>query len=397
VNPNLAKLQPYPFEKLAALKSAVTPANLSPINLSIGEPKHSAPALINEAITKHLSGLSVYPSTIGSLELRESISQWLQHRFKLAPDRIHAEKNVLPVNGTREALFAFAQCVVEPSAEALVLMPNPFYQIYEGATLLAGATPYYINATKETDFLPDFNAVPKDIWGRCQLLYLSSPSNPQGAVCDLNLLKRLLALSREYGFVIASDECYSEIYIDNVPPAGLLEACAQLGMNDYKRCVVFHSLSKRTSVPGMRSGFVAGDAEIIDRFRLYRTYHGSAMSPMIQAASAAAWQDEQHVIKNRALYREKFDKVLAILTPIAGVQRPQGAFYLWLKTPGDDARFAQRLFEACNLTVLPGSYMSRAAHGINPGANYVRIALVDSVEVCVEAATRMKEFLRTYK
>lgn len=213
----------------------------------------------------------------------------------------------------------------------------------------------------------------------------------------MDLLKRLLALSREYGFVIASDECYSEIYIDDMPPAGLLEACAQLGMNDYKRCLVFHSLSKRTSVPGMRSGFVAGDAEIIDKFRLYRTYHGSAMSPMIQAASAAAWQDEQHVIKNRALYREKFDKVLAILTPIATVQRPQGAFYLWLKTPGDDTRFAQRLFEACNLTVLPGSYMSRAAHGINPGANYVRIALVDSVEVCVEAATRMKEFLRTYK
>jgi N-succinyldiaminopimelate aminotransferase len=397
MNPNLAKLQPYPFEKLAALKSAVTPSNLSPINLSIGEPKHAAPVLVLEAITTHLNGLSTYPSTIGSLELRQAISRWVTKRFNLKDGTIDPDRNVLPVNGTREALFAAAQCIVASSPEALVLTPNPFYQIYEGATLLAGAAPYYINATKSTNFLPDFDSIPTDVWQHCQLLFLCSPANPTGAVCDLELLKRLISLSEKYGFVIASDECYSEIYIGDTPAVGLLEACSRAGLDDYKRCLVFHSLSKRTSVPGMRSGFVAGDAAIIERFRLYRTYHGSAMSPVVQAASTAAWQDEQHVIANRKLYREKFDQVLAILAADAKVRRPEGAFYLWLETPEEDTRFAQRLFEASNVTVLPGSYMSRYAHGINPGANYVRIALVDSIEVCNEAAQRLRDFLRSYK
>jgi N-succinyldiaminopimelate aminotransferase len=397
MNPNLAKLQSYPFEKLAELKSSVRPSSLSAINLSIGEPKHPAPALVNEAITKHLNGLSTYPTTSGSLELRQAISGWATKRFRLQEGSLDPDKNVLPVNGTREAIFAFAQCLVAPSPDALVLMPNPFYQIYEGAALLAGAAPYYINATKATAFLPDFNSVPTEIWRKCQLLYLCSPGNPTGAVCDLEALKQLISLSEQYGFVIGSDECYSEIYLDGKPPVGLLEACSKVGLNDYKRCLVFHSLSKRTSVPGMRSGFVAGDAELIDRFRLYRTYHGSAMSPMVQAASTAAWQDERHVIENRKLYQLKFDQVLAILAGEASIQRPDGAFYLWLETPDDDTRFAQRLFESYNVTVLPGSYMSREAHGINPGANHVRIALVDSVEVCNEAALRLRDFLRSYK
>jgi N-succinyldiaminopimelate aminotransferase len=397
MNPNLAKLQSYPFEKLAELKSSVTPASLSAINLSIGEPKHPAPALVNAAITGHLNGLSTYPTTIGSAELRQAITSWATRRFELKKGSLDPEKNVLPVNGTREAIFAIAQCLVAPSSDALVLMPNPFYQIYEGAALLAGAAPYYINATKETGFSPDFDSVPADIWRKCQLLYLCSPGNPTGSVCNFETLKQLISLSEKYGFVIASDECYSEIYLGDKPPIGLLQACSRLGLDDFKRCLVFHSLSKRTSVPGMRSGFVAGDAELIDRFRLYRTYHGSAMSPMVQAASTAAWQDEQHVIENRKLYRLKFDQVLAILGADAQVQRPEGAFYLWLETPDDDPRFAQRLFETCNLTVLPGSYMSRDAHGINPGAKYVRIALVDSVEVCNEAAVRLRDFLRSYK
>jgi len=397
MNPNLAKLQSYPFEKLAELKASVQPSSLSPINLSIGEPKHPAPALISEAITRHIGGLSTYPTTIGSSELRQAIANWATKRFKLQAGSLSPENNVLPVNGTREAIFALAQCLVAPTTDALVLMPNPFYQIYEGAALLAGAKPYYINATKNTDFLPDFASVPEQIWSQCQLLYLCSPGNPTGAVCNLELLKKLIALSEKHGFVIASDECYSEIYFDDKAPIGLLEACADLGLSDYARCLVFHSLSKRTSVPGMRSGFVAGDAHIIERFRLYRTYHGSAMSPMVQAASTAAWQDERHVIENRKLYRLKFDQVLDILGAAAIVRRPEGAFYLWLETPEDDARFAQRLFEKYNVTVLPGSYMSRDAHGINPGANYVRIALVDSVETCNEAALRIKDFLRSYK
>jgi len=397
MNPNLAKLQSYPFEKLAELKAAVKPPSLSAINLSIGEPKHPAPALVNEAITKHLNGLSTYPTTIGSVELRKAISAWATRRFDQKDGSLDPDKNILPVNGTREAIFAIAQCLVAPSSDALVLMPNPFYQIYEGAALLAGAAPYYINATKATGFLPDFNSVPSEIWKKCQLLYLCSPGNPTGSVCDFEMLKQVISLSEKYGFVIASDECYSEIYLGDTAPIGLLQACSRLGLDHYKRCLVFHSLSKRTSVPGMRSGFVAGDAELIDRFRLYRTYHGSAMSPVVQAASTAAWQDEKHVVENRKLYRLKFDQVLDILGTDAQVQRPEGAFYLWLGTPDDDTRFAQRLFETCNVTVLPGSYMSRDAHGINPGAKYVRIALVDSVEVCNEAAVRLRDFLRSYK
>ena len=399
MNPNLSKLQAYPFERLAQLKAAVTPPkDRSTILLSIGEPKHPAPALINEAITSHLQGLSIYPTTNGSSELRTAIADWVTARFKLKKGSIDPDKNVLPVNGTREAIFAVAQCLTDPRPDALILMPNPFYQIYEGAALLAGANPYFINGTELNDFIPDFEAVPEAIWRKCQLLYICSPGNPTGAVFSLDLMKKLVQLSQKYEFAIASDECYSEIYYDeSQPPSGLLEACAALGLNTYPRCLAFHSLSKRTSVPGMRSGFVAGDSELIDRFRLYRTYHGSAMSPVVQAASTEAWKDEQHVIENRKLYREKFDRVCAILSQITPVVKPMGAFYLWLKTPIEDAQFAKELFHQYNVTVLPGSYMSREVHGINPGAGYVRIALVDSVDVCVEAAERIVEFIRSIK
>jgi N-succinyldiaminopimelate aminotransferase len=398
MNPDLDKLQKYPFERLAQLNAAVTPADLPSINMSIGEPKHGTPELIQEAVAKalqdHLTGFSRYPSVAGSRELRESIANWLTRRFKLQPGAIDPEKNVLPVNGTREALFAFAQAAVPPSVESLVLMPNPFYQIYEGAALLAGASPYFINSTTATKFLPDFDSVPDSVWRRCELLYICSPGNPIGAVYDKQTLQRLLALAERFDFMIASDECYSEIYFDDSAPTGLLEVCTELGLHDFKRCIVFHSLSKRSSVPGMRSGFVAGDSEIIKHFHLYRTYHGCAMSPVIQAASIAAWNDENHVIENRLLYKEKFDAIMPILAEATTeLQRPQGGFFLWLQTPYDDTLFTQRLLEHFNLLVVPGSYMSRQANGINPGTNNVRIAIVDPVETCAEGAKRLRDFL----
>jgi len=397
MNPDLEKLQPYPFEKLANLKAGIVPpADLKHIALSIGEPKHAAPQLIYDAINSNMSGLSVYPLTAGSSELRTAIAQWATRRYNLKEGSLDPERNVLPVNGSREAIFAFAQCVVNPISDALVLMPNPFYQIYEGATILAGAQPYFLNTTKETDFLPDLSTVREEIWDNCQLLYICSPGNPTGKVYDLKLLEKLLQLSEKFNFILASDECYSEIYFDENPPPGLLQACAAVGLNSYQRCIVFHSLPKRTIVPGMRSGFVAGDATLMDRFRLFRTYHGSAMSPLVQAASTLAWQDEKHVVENRKLYQEKFDRVLSVLGNSSTVARPDGAFYLWMPTPYDDVAFTKDLYQQCNITVLPGSFMSRRAHGINPGAGYVRIALVDSIEVCEEAAQRVRNFLRNY-
>ena len=392
VNPGFDKLQPYPFEQLARLQAAVTPAPVTPIDLSLGEPKHPTPAFILQALADNLDGAARYPSTRGAAELREAIRGWLQRRFALPADSLDTDRHVLPVAGTREALFAFAQCVVDPRREdALVLTGNPFYQIYEGAAFLAGAGVHYLNCLEEYGFQPDFTSVPAAIWDRCQLLYLCSPNNPSGAVLDMDTYGLLLELAERHDFVIAADECYSEIYLDEShPPPGLLQAAAASGRDDYRRCMVFHSLSKRSSVPGMRSGFVAGDAELIRAFYLYRTYHGCAMAPYTQAASIAAWNDEAHVLENRKQYRRKFDAVLAILQPVLEVQRPRAGFYLWPRTPVDDVEFTRRLLQQQNVRILPGSFMSREAGGVNPGRDRVRIALVATLEECVEAAERIR-------
>lgn len=396
MNPDLDKLQPYPFEKLQRLKAGVSPANKPHIALSIGEPKHQPPAFVLETLTSHLHSLSSYPLTKGRPELRQAIANWLEGRFSLGQSSIDPERHILPVAGTREALFAFAQAVVDRSADTpLVLCPNPFYQIYEGAALLAGAEPWFMNCAAEQGFLPDLDAVPAEVWQGCQLFYLCSPGNPTGAVASLNYLKRLIALADEHDFIIASDECYSELYFDEAtPPPGLLQAAAELGRNDYHRCVVFHSLSKRSNLPGLRSGFVAGDAEVLQGFLQYRTYHGCALPPPTQAASITAWQDEAHVCANRELYRQKFDAVLAILSPVLKVTRPDAGFYLWAETPGSDTEFARELFARQHITVLPGSYLSREAHGINPGAGRVRMALVAELDECIEAAERIREFMK---
>ncbi len=397
MNPDLNRLQPYPFEKLAALKAGATPpAELPHIALSIGEPKHAAPPFVAETIIDQLHGLSNYPTTKGSLALRQTIGRWLINRFQLPAASIDAERNILPVNGTREALFAFAQAVVDRSSQPLVVMPNPFYQIYEGAALLAGAEPWFLNTTVENGYLPDFDAVPTDVWQRCQLLYICTPGNPTGRVIERETLKKLIQLAQQHDFIIASDECYSELYPDeNNPPVGLLQAAAEMGLDDYRRCVVFHSLSKRSNLPGMRSGFVAGDAEVLKKFLLYRTYHGCAMTPYHQAASISAWSDESHVLLNRDLYRAKFKAVLEILGDVMQVKQPDASFYLWPQTPIADTEFARRLFAEQNVTVLPGSYLSREAHGINPGQNHIRLALVAPLEECVEAATRIRTLIES--
>jgi N-succinyldiaminopimelate aminotransferase len=395
MNPNLAQLQPYPFERLARLFDSVTaPAELRPLSLSIGEPQHVTPGFITEEVITHLHGLSHYPVTRGIPELRAAIADWLVQRFSLPAGSLDPERQVLPVNGTREALFAFAQCIVNPGSDARVLMPNPFYQIYEGAALLAGARPWFLNTTRESGLLPDFDAVPDAIWERCQLLYICTPGNPTGAVIPVTALQQLIELADRHDFVIASDECYSEIYRDgDTPPAGLLQAAAELGRDDYRRCVVFHSLSKRSNAPGLRSGFVAGDADIMKNFLRYRTYHGCAMPPATQAASIRAWQDEAHVAANRTLYTEKFDAVLDILAPQLDVQSPDAGFYLWAHTPLDDTDFARELLAQQNVIVLPGSYLSRPVNGHNPGRDYVRMALVAPLEDCLEAAERIKSYI----
>lgn len=391
MNPDLERLQPYPFEKLAGLLQGTRPAPEYPrIDLGIGEPQHPSPAFVAEAVIAHLHSMARYPTTRGESPLRQAIAGWLQRRFALKDGAVDPDRHVLPVNGTREALFAFAQAIVDRSGDPLVMMPNPFYQIYEGAALLAGARPRYIPAGKASGWLPDFDQVSADEWRRCQLLYLCSPGNPSGAVIGIDKLRELIDLAERYDFIIASDECYSEIYSEeNAPPTGLLQAAAAMGNDEFRRCVVFHSLSKRSSVPGLRSGFVAGDAAIIERFLLYRTYHGCAMPLHVQAASIAAWSDEEHVRENRALYRAKFDAVLPLLAPVLEVERPDAGFYLWAGTPVDDALFARTLYESRHVRVLPGSYLSRAAGGIDPGAGRVRIALVAPVEDCVEAAQRI--------
>ena len=393
MNPGIQRLHPYPFEKLAVLFQGTRPCDKKPVLWSIGEPKHDAPHFIHEIIKQELKGLGNYPLTAGMPELRESIRDWLCKRYQIASSNLDANQHVIPVNGTREAIFAFCHFIVQPSDEALVLMPNPFYQIYEGAAFLSGARPYYINLKE--NLLPDYDAVPDEIWQRCQLLYVCSPGNPSGAVLPAEQLQRLIKLSDEFGFVIASDECYSEIYPDeSAPPCGLLQAAAQMGRHDFKNCVVFHSLSKRSSLPGMRSGFVAGDADLIKSFKLYRTYHGCAMSPPYQKASIAAWQDEKHVIENRKFYREKFQLVLSTLGDLIDIKKqPDGSFYLWPKVGFSDTEFARLLYEEQNLTVLPGSYLSRESNGANPGANRLRMALVAPIEECREGAERLKEFL----
>ena len=393
MNPNLARLQPYPFQKLSALLAGVRPEpSLRPISLSIGEPKHATPQFIRDVLVDRLDGLSSYPATAGGEPLRNAIAGWIQQRYQI--EKIDPATQVLPVNGSREALFAFAQAVVDGSRERpVVVAPNPFYQIYEGAIILAGAEPQFLNLLPDKGFALELQQLPEKIWSRTQLIYVCSPGNPTGNVITLDEWRALFELSDRHGFIVASDECYSEIYFDeDRPPLGALEAARRLGRGDFRRLVMFSSLSKRSNVPGMRSGFVAGDADILAQFLLYRTYHGCAMNPAVQAASAVAWNDEEHVVENRRLYREKFEKTLAILAPVTEVAMPEAAFYLWLRTPIADTEFAKQLFGQYNVTVLPGSYLAREAHGINPGRNFIRVALVASVEDCLEAAQRLRAF-----
>lgn len=397
MNSDLQRLQPYPFEKLAILKQGVQPnPELSPLSLSIGEPKHPTPAIILDSLKDSISQIAQYPGTKGIPALREAIADWLIKRFNLPEKGVNPDTQILPVNGTREALFAITQCLIERKPNAKVLMPNPFYQIYEGATLLAGATPVYLPCLEENNFLPDLDAVDEKTWQDCQLFFLCTPGNPTGAVTPISEIKKLLALAEKYDFVIASDECYSEIYLDeSSPPPGLLQVAASVGNTDYNRCLVFHSLSKRSNAPGLRSGFVAGDAEILKSFLLYRTYHGCAMPPHTQTTSIVAWGDETHVQENRRLYREKFKAVLEILSPVMEIPQPQASFYLWAKTPIDDVSFTRDIFERENLNVVPGSYLSREVDGLNPGADRIRLALVAEPAQCIEAALRIKHFIES--
>jgi N-succinyldiaminopimelate aminotransferase len=394
MNPDLSRLQPYPFERMAKLYAGVTPpAGLETIRLSIGEPKHPTPAFITEAVIEHLHGLSLYPSTRGTGSLRTAICNWLTTRFSLPPASLDPDRHALPVNGTREALFAIAQCVVDRTRDAAVLMPNPFYQIYEGAALLAGSEPVFVNATADSNYLPDFAAVDEVTWKRCQLLYLCSPGNPTGRVIDIAALQALIELAHRHDFVIVSDECYSEIYLDETtPPPGLLQAAVQMGNDDFKHCLVFHSLSKRSNAPGLRSGFVAGDADLIQAFFRYRTYHGCAMPPATQDASIRAWHDEAHVVENRRLYREKFAAVADILSPVMDIEIPPAGFYLWQRTPLDDSEFSRELYRQQNVVVLPGSYLSRDTDAGNPGHKHVRMALVAPLDECTDAAQRIRTF-----
>jgi N-succinyldiaminopimelate aminotransferase len=406
LNPRLTSLQPYPFEKLRTLLGGVEPPALPPIRLSIGEPQHATPPLVRSAMVEHLDGLSSYPTTIGLDVLRESIAAWCGRRYALPG--LDAKSQVLPVNGTREALFAFAQAVVDTSGPApLVVSPNPFYQIYEGAALLAGAEPRFLNQTPDRGFALDLDSLSDDEWRRTQLLFVCSPGNPTGRVLTLDEWRTLFERADRHGFVIASDECYSEIYPDEQSaPLGGLEAAWRLGRTDFRRLVVFTSLSKRSNVPGLRSGAVAGDAALLRQFLRYRTYHGCAMSLAVQQASVAAWNDEEHVLENRTRYREKFAAVLPILQPVMHAQQPDAGFYVWAGVPhgkggtstlGNDEVFARELFAATHVTVLPGQYLARQAHGVNPGFGHVRIALVPNIAECIEASTRIAGFFRSHQ
>lgn len=389
MNSNLSLLQPYPFEKLNQLFADIQPPALPLISLAMGEPKHPAPAFIEQAIQQNFHHLSTYPSSKGLPELRQSIAGWLTRRFHL--QQIDAETQILPVSGTREALFSFVQTVISREQRPYVVMPNPFYQIYEGASLLAGATPYFINCTADNGYLGDFDAVPAEVWERTQLLFICTPGNPTGAVYSKEQLKKLIQLADQYNFIIASDECYSELWFDEAP-TGLLEVCAELGRHDYKNCVVFHSLSKRSNVPGMRSGFVAGDAHILKPYLLYRTYHGAAMPVQHQLASILAWNDEQHVEQNRQQYRAKFELFQQELGHLLPLQKPDAGFYYWLKVD-DDEQFARKLMEQVHIKVLVGRYLSRDTAQGNPGKNHVRMALVADMAQCEQAIQRLKNIL----
>lgn len=399
VNPDLEKLHRYPFERLAALKDGVdAPAELEHIALSIGEPRHQPPALVVDALREAAGDLGSYPTALGSDALREAIVAWLLRRFGLPQGSLDPATQVLPVNGTREGLFSLVQAVVDATATAggppLVAMPDPFYQIYEGAALLAGAQPHYLPTRADTGFLPDLAAVPDSVWARCQLLFLCSPGNPTGAVMDRAYLREALALAERHDFLIASDECYADIYLDeDAPPASLLQAALDDGRDGLERCLVLHSLSKRSSVPGLRSGFVAGDAAVMARYRLYRTYHGCAMPHATQRASIPAWEDEAHVRANRELYRRKFADAAEIMDGVPGFQLPDAAFYLWLEVGGDDEAFARELYAQRNLTLLPGRYLSRPCPGGDPGAGYIRVSLVPEPEVCADALRRLRSFI----
>lgn len=396
MNPDLSKLQPYPFEKLAKLKGEVTPpADLEHIALSIGEPKHPAPEFVLDTLRTELQRVENYPTTKGLPELNSTIANWLELRFSL--ENVDPVSQVIPVNGTREAIFAFTQAVVNRSQyRPLVVSPNPFYQIYEGAAYLSGAEPHFLPCLEENGFNPDYDAVPEEVWHRCQLLFVCTPGNPTGSTLKLDDFRKLIELADKYDFVLASDECYSEIYVDGADaPMGLLEACEQLGRKDFKRCVVFHSLSKRSNLPGLRSGFIAGDADLLKPFLLYRTYHGCAMPVHTQLASIAAWNDESHVQQNRSEYTQKFRSVLEILSPVLDVKQTEASFYLWPKTPINEETFAQQLFAQQNVTVLPGSYLSRTVEGINPGEHRIRMALVAETSECIEAAQRIRTFIES--
>lgn len=401
MNPLLDFLKPYPFERLAELKKSIHPnAQLKHIPLSIGEPKNKPADFVFEALQKHTDGIAQYPNVRGLPELRQTLSNWIEKRYKLNNGQIDPETQILPVNGTREALFSFAQAAISNNEkDPLVIMPNPFYQIYEGAAILAGATPYFVNACERTYYVPEFNSIPNSIWQRCQLLYICSPGNPSGEIIDKQLMQHLIKLSYEHNFILASDECYSEIYQDEERrPPGLLEAANDMGHTDFENLIVFNSLSKRSNVPGLRSGFVAGDAKLIEKFFLYRTYHGSAMPIPTQHASIACWSDEQHVKDNRDSYREKFKAFVEILSPVLEIKAPPASFYIWLKIPhGDDEKFTADLYQAQHISVLPGSYLSRTTGHANPGLGYVRIALIAPLEDCIEAAQRIRTFLKRYK
>ena len=389
MNSSLSLLHPYPFEKLNALFKDVTPADLPLIPLSIGEPKHPAPEFVKQAIIDNFQHLSTYPNSKGLPELRQSIANWLTQRFKL--NSISAEDHILPVTGTREGIFSFVQALINREDAPYVVMPNPFYQIYEGAALLAGAKPYFINCTPENDYLGDFDAVPAEVWEKTALLFVCTPGNPTGAVLSKEKLKKLIQLSDQYNFVIASDECYSELWFDQAP-VGLLEVCAEMGRDDYKNCIVFHSLSKRSNLPGMRSGFVAGDAELLKPYLKFRTYHGAAMPVQHQLASIAAWNDEAHVEENRQQYRAKFDLFQSELGSLLPLKKPDAGFYYWLQVDHDEA-FAKMLMEKAHIKVLPGRYLSRGTTHGNPGENHVRMALVADLAQCAQVVQRLKKIL----
>ena len=397
MNPRLERLHAYPFERLARLTAgAAPPGRLEPIAMSIGEPRHAPPPMVLEALRANAHRLDTYPSTAGLPELRAACAAWLERRNGLPAGRIDPDTMVLPVNGTREALFAFLQAAIDARGEALVAMPNPFYQIYEGGALLAGASPYLLETTAANGYTPELEAVPETIWRRCQVLILCSPGNPTGKVLDRAFLQRALRLAEQHDFIIAADECYADIYLDErSPPPGLLASAAAAGRERFERCIVFHSLSKRSSVPGLRSGFVCGDPGIMSRFLLYRTYHGCAMPVPTQLASSSAWRDDAHAAVNRRLYQEKFARVIEILSPVLPVEEPDGAFYLWTAVGDDDERFTRELYATEAVLVLPGSYLGRhGAHG-NPGAGRVRISLVPNVAQCVEAAERIRRYVES--